>query len=346
MLYPLGTSPVLIARPQLGSILVYNQSAGTVYIGRTSAVSPTTGTPLSSGGSIVLNAREWWAVNNGQPEIQTLYVEQSASSLALPPPIQMIPSSAFGNGTSTVVIESGQVSTLDGDLDVGTLNIKAGGSLFTAGFNLRCAGMATINGLLHANGGPGNNAQGGSSSWGVGAPLNPGMPGVNAFGAGKVGVSVAPNVTVPAGYTLISGGSGGAAAPTSGYIGGSGSGAPAGWYPTISNLSSFIFGGGASGGVNADVQAGVSSGAGGGVLVLFAAALAGTGTIAANAGASYCATSTPDAVTGAGGSGGGVVLILTNDSQAWLGTLQALGAPGAGSGLPGFDGPAYLLSPS
>ena len=98
---------------------------------------------------------------------------------------------------------------------------------------------------------------------------------------------------------------------------------------SVSLLNNCTLSGGAAGASVSNQPVPAVSGAGGGVVAIFANSLAGNGTISANGGNGFIASSLTKAMLGAAGGGGGVIALLAESAIPNTLTLQVKGGSGA-----------------
>ncbi len=246
-----------------------------------------------------------------------------------------------GSNTFSFASKSGNNYTLTRSVQLTNLTINSGCTLDPDSYPVYCSGTLTNNGTIKTNGTAGQinvttngrtaNCYGGSTGCDSGQPgtnANPSLGGAGGNGgtddlgnAGKAGGTV----------TLPSEATGGLATAGSIYT-----------MTTGRGFGGTVIIGGAAGGTGhataGNPFGGAGGGTGGGVVPLFALAMAGNGGIQAIGGAGAAAVST--GCGGGGGGGGGVIIVLTNTSS-WrsLYTLSvAGGAGGAGGGGTGGSG--------
>lgn len=242
------------------------------------------------------------------------------------------------------------------------LTLNAGCSFYTAGDALFVSDVLTVNGVISfgsvsVNGSQGLSSTGNTFAGGAGAASDPlgqaTSPAANGVGAGAAGVLPVQGTGMTGGSNRMGGGSG-AGGAGSGGAGGIGRGAAANWpeaaglpFGFIANLG-FNLGptgitqylGGSSGGNGAgDGAAGLGcyGGAGGGVVVVCARTIVGSGTIMSPGGNGGNA---PANNIGGGGGGAGGLLIIVTQSAVWNGTTYVI--PGVTLSAPGGLGGTAL----
>ncbi len=286
-----------------------------------------TGPVTIAGGTIDLAAGSVIGVSGGQLKAVSGQSLQPISTTLLP--------SDLGSGaTGSVTLTAN--ATLTRTVDYTTLAIDAGVVVSTGGYIIRCTGTASIEGTVANNGGASTSTRGG-----LGAPtaaLAGGANGVSSYDLTTVkGTDAFPGA--------CQGGAGGGVqvAGTTGAAGGIvTSYTPAS--PSFLTLHQSSLAGGASGAARSTTSTNYATtgGAGGAVLVM-ALLIRGAGTIEANAGVGLVNASKG----GAGGSGGGFVMIASR-TYNFTGTLRALGSAGilktaTGTVQAGVDGRTVTL---